>query len=175
VIRALLALLLLAATVLPAAAEEKFPVPSDDNLIFYVQRSLNSNTIVYTARLDADGKLDARRPVEVFWRRFNDDGEKRDLSSLERNFAFGVKSEPAPGQPGSFLMRVVSYQKRPALLKIVDGKPRLEGKVSGVPCRLDHAFLDVDESGSVPSVTRVHLYGFSLATGELVKESFIPW
>ena len=69
------AVLLLAAAVLPAAAES-FPVPVDENLIFYVQRSLNSNTIVYTARLDGDGKLDAKRPVDVFWRRFNDDGAR---------------------------------------------------------------------------------------------------
>ena len=47
-------------------------------------------------------------------------------------------------------------------------------KVAGKPCRLDHAFLEVDESGSVPSVTRVDLYGYALDTGELLKESFIP-
>ncbi len=167
------AVLLLAAAVLPAAAES-FPVPVDENLIFYVQRSLNSNTIVYTARLDGDGKLDAKRPVDVFWRRFNDDGARKELSSLERNVAFGVTSDPVPGKPGSFMMRVISYPKRPALLRIVGGGPRLEGKVAGKPCRLDHAFLEVDESGSVPSVTRVDLYGYALDTGELLKESFIP-
>ena len=47
--------------------------------------------------------------------------------------------------------------------------------MTGEPSRLDHAYLEVDESGSVPSVTRVDLYGYSLATGKLVKESFIPW
>ena len=50
------ALLLLAAMVLLGAAGEDFPVPTDKNLIFYVQRSLNSNTIVYTARIGDDGK-----------------------------------------------------------------------------------------------------------------------
>ncbi|WP_161957197.1 DUF4833 domain-containing protein [Aestuariivirga litoralis] len=163
-------LMLLAA---PVAAEEVYPVPSDANQVFYVQRSMNPNTIVYAARL-RDGKLDPRQPVEVFWRRFNDDGEKRDLSSLERSFAFGVKWQPAPGKPGSFMVRVVSYPRRPALLKLVDGVPRIEGKVAGVPSRLDHAYLHLDESGSVPSVTRVDLYGYALATGKPVKESFTP-
>ena len=169
------ALLLLAAMVLLGAAGEDFPVPTDKNLIFYVQRSLNSNTIVYAARIGDDGRLDTKRPVEVFWRRFNDEGERKELSSLERSMAFGVKADPVPGQPGSFMMRVVSYPKRAALLKIVDGVPRLEMKVGGLPARLDHAYLDVDDSGSVPSVNRVDLYGLALATGAPVKESFKPW
>ena len=42
-----------------------------------------------------DGKLDAKRPVDVFWRRFNDDGERKELSSIERSMAFGVKADPA--------------------------------------------------------------------------------
>ena len=169
------ALLLVAAAVLLGAAGEDFPVPSEPNQVFYVQRSLNSNTIIYTARIDADGRLDPKRPVDVYWRRYNDDGERKELSSLERSMAFGVKSEPVAGQPGSYMIRVVSYPKRAALLKIVDGVPRLEMKVAGVAAKLDHAYLDVDDSGSVPSVNRVDLYGIELATGKPVKESFKPW
>ena len=169
------ALLLLAAMVLLTAAGEEFPRPTEENQVFFVQRSINSNTIVYTARLREDGTLDPKRPVDVFWRRFNDEGEKKDLSSLERSMAFGVKSDPVPGQPGSFMIRVVSYPKRAALLRIVDGKPQLEMKVAGVPARLDHAYLDVDDSGSVPSVNRVDLFGFALADGKPLKESFKPW
>ena len=169
------ALLLVAAAVLLGAAGEDFPVPTDKNMVFYVQRSLNSNTIVYTARMGDDGKLDAKRPIDVFWRRFNDDGERKELSSIERSMAFGVKAEPVAGQPGSFMIRVTSYPKRAALLKLVDGVPRLEMKVAGVPAKLDHAYLDVDDSGSVPSVNRVDLYGIELATGKPVKESFKPW
>jgi hypothetical protein len=61
------------------------------------------------------------------------------------------------------------------VLKIADGVPRLEMTVAGVPAKLDHAYLNVDDSGSVPSVNRVDLYGFALATGEPVQESFKPW
>lgn len=169
------ALLLLAVAVLLGAAGEDFPVPNEPNQIFYVQRSLNSNTIVYTARIGDDGQLDPKRPVDVFWRRYNDDGERKELSSIERSMAFGVKVDPVEGKPGQFMIRVVSYPKRPALLTLVDGVARLEMKVAGVPAKLDHAYLDVDDSGSVPSVNRVDLYGTSLADGTPLKESFKPW
>jgi len=167
-------LMLLIAAALPAAAEQ-FPVPREPNQVFFVQRSLNSNTIVYAAVLDAEGRLDPKRPIDVYWRRYNDEGERRELSGLERTMAFGVKADPVPGKPNSFMMRVVSYPKRQALLRVVDGVPRLEMKVAGVPAILDHAYLDVDDSGSVPSVNRVDLYGFALADGRPLKESFRPW
>lgn len=161
------------ALVAPAWAED-YPVPQEPNQVFYVQRSMNPNTVVYTARLDAEGQLDRKRPVDVFWRRYNDDGEKKELSSLENRFAFGVKAEAVKGEANVFRVAVVSYPKRVVTLKLVDGVPRLEAKVAGEPARLDHAYLVVEDGGSVPNVTRVDLYGFSLATGKPVKESFKP-
>jgi hypothetical protein len=172
--RTLAAVLLLVAAMVPAAAAEDFPVPQEPNQIFYVQRSLNPNTIVYTARINEKGELDPKRPVDVFWRRYNDDGERKDLTAVESRLAFGIGVDPVPGKPGSFMVRVVSYPRRAALLHMVDGVPRLETKVAGRPSRLDHAFLAVDESGGVPHVLRVDLYGYPLDGGELVKESFIP-
>jgi hypothetical protein len=179
-LRALAVLVIAATAFLPAARASHvtgfngYPVPHDKNQIFFVQRSMNPNTIVYTARLNDKGMLDPRRPVDVFWRRFNDEGEKRDLSFLERTGAFGVTAERVRNQKSAFRVSVVSYPERPALLTVVDGRPRLEGKVAGEPAELIAAFLHLDESGSVPSVTRVDLVGRSLATGKELKESFEP-
>ncbi len=167
-------LALLAAALLLAGFGEDFPVPHEPNQIFYVQRSLNSNTIVFAARLRPAGGLDAKSPVDVYWRRYNDEGERKELSGIERSLAFGVKADPVAGQPGSFMVRVVSYPDRPALLRMAGGAPRLEMKVAGEPSRLDHAYLEVDDSGSVPHVRQVHLFGYSLATGKPVSESFTP-
>lgn len=172
---ALLASLLLLGLLTPEAwSGPGYPVPQDKNQIFYVQRSMNANTIVYTARIGADGQLDPDRPVDVFWRRFNDQGERKDLSFLERTVAFGVKAEKLGGKPPSFRMRVISYPQRSAILSLVDGKPQLVTKIAGVPSRLDHAFLHLDESGSMPKVTLVDLVGHALDTGKEMRESFIP-
>ena len=156
------------------SASSAFPVPHEANQIFFVQRSMNANTIVYTARIGADGQLDQKKPVDVFWRRFNDAGERQELSFLERNMAFGVTFERLPGAGLSFRLKVVSYPQRSAVLRLVDGHPRLEAKVAGEPCQLDHAFLHLDESGSLPKVVRVDLVGQSLTRGVEVRESFIP-
>ena len=61
----------------------EFPVPSEPNMLFYVQRSVNSNTVVYAARLDADGAIDPKTPVDAFWRWYNVDGQKKPLNFIE--------------------------------------------------------------------------------------------
>src|SRR5690606_6269383 len=48
------------------AVRPEFPVPTDPNMIFYIQRSTNPNTVVYTANLRSDGKLDPKEPVKAF-------------------------------------------------------------------------------------------------------------
>src|SRR5690606_19305031 len=50
---------------------EKFPVPKKiDNLLFYIQRDPNTNTICYALNYNSDNKVDEKEPVRVFWIRY---------------------------------------------------------------------------------------------------------
>jgi len=151
-----------------------FPVPADPNQIFFLQRSMNSNTIVYAARIGSDGKLERREPIEVFWRRFNDSGEKLPLTFTERNLAFGVNTKRLRNGPDAYLVTLKAYAGRSAVLRLVNGAPRLEGKVAGQEARLISAFLHLDESGRIPRVIKVDLRGETLESGQPLFESFIP-
>lgn len=151
-----------------------FPVPQEPNQVFFLQRSMNSNTIVYVANMDAEGKLKRKNPIEVYWRRFNDKGERQELGFAERNLAFGVNAKPIPDLPGAFRITLKSYSARSAVLRVVDNVPRLETKLLGKDAQLISAYLHLDESGRIPKVTKVDVWGRTLATGEPVFESFIP-
>jgi hypothetical protein len=151
-----------------------YPVPSESNQLFFLQRSMNSNTIVYTAKLDSDGKLERKGPIEVFWRRYTDNGEKLPLSFVERQLAFGVNTKRLADDPTAYVVTMKAYAKRGALLRIVDGVPRLEAKISGQNARLISAYLHLDESTNPPSVTKVDLRGEALDTKEPLLETFIP-
>jgi hypothetical protein len=151
-----------------------YPVPSDPNQIFFLQRSMNSNTIVYAARMDSDRKLDRNEPIEIFWRRFNDNGEKLPLTFTERNLAFGVHTKPLRNWPDAYLVTLKAYSGRSAVLRIVNGAPQLEGKVAGQDARLISAFLHLDESGRIPRVIKVDLRGETLDSRQPLVESFIP-
>jgi hypothetical protein len=151
-----------------------YPVPSEPNQLFFLQRSMNANTIVYVANLSSDGKLDGRAPVEIFWRRYNDSGEKLPLSLVERQLAFGVNTKRTLDESAGFVVTMKAYAKRSALLRVFNGEPRLEAKVAGQNARLISAYLHLDESESPPRVLKVDLRGESLDTREPLLESFIP-
>ena len=93
-------------------ARPDIPVASDPNMLFYVQRSTNPNTVVYAARLDAAGKLDMAQPVEGFWRRFKSDGARVPLSFTERNGAYGVDVRRIDRRDDAVLANIVSYPDR---------------------------------------------------------------
>lgn len=151
-----------------------YPVPSDPNQIFFLQRSMNSNTIVYSARIGSDQKLDRDEPIEIFWRRYNDNGEKLPLTFAERNLAFGVRTKLLRNGSDAYLVTLKAYAGRSAVLRIVNGGPQLEGKVAGQDARLISAFLHLDESERIPRVIKVDLRGEALDSKQPLFESFIP-
>lgn len=57
--------------------------PVSPNLLFYLQRSKDSNTVVYEANVAANHTLDADKPVDVYWIRYAEDGQRKKLSALQ--------------------------------------------------------------------------------------------
>ena len=58
--------------------------------LFVFERSTNRNYICYDVNLK-DGKLNMKEPVHPYWIRAEEGGEKKELSYLQFNFAFGYK------------------------------------------------------------------------------------
>ena len=47
-------------------ARDDYPIPPESaTRLFFIQRSVNPNTVVYEARLRADGTLDPEQPIEI--------------------------------------------------------------------------------------------------------------
>ena len=56
--------------------------------LFVFERSTNKNYICYDVNIK-DGKLNTKEPVHAYWIRAEEGGEKKELSYLQFNFAFG--------------------------------------------------------------------------------------
>lgn len=151
------------------------PVPDDPNVVFYIQRSGNPNTVVYAARFAREGRLNRRDPVEVFWRRYNTTGEKRDLSYAERTFAWGIRAAPLRDHDNAFLVSLVSYTQRPVVVR-VNGEGEAEAilNMEGRTARLIYAYVKTEGSGRVPSIVHVDIFGEDLETGEYLRERVTP-
>ncbi len=132
-------------------------VPQDEGMLFYVQHSINANVIVYAARRGADGRLDPRDPIEVFWRRYASTGRRRELSFFERVFAFGVSALPVGD--GRWSVGLVSFQEREGSLDMgPDGKPRLLVPVDKRPMRPVYVYAEAIAGTFIPTIRHIDLF-----------------
>ncbi len=132
-------------------------VPQDDGMLFYVQHSINANVIVYAARRGANGSLDRKSPIDVFWRRYASKGQKRDLSFFERVFAFGVNALSA-GE-GRWSVGLVSWHEREGTLDLgPNGQPRLLVPIDKRQMRPVYVYAEAVNDGFIPSIRHIDLY-----------------
>ena len=151
----------------------EFKTPSEPNQLFYVQRSPNSNTVVYAARLDAQGNFESTAPVEGFWRKFNIDGSRQKLNFIERMMAYGVKMEPRKqGQPITFTIASLP-QRRLTLSMDAQNHPQATMAIASHTVKIVYVYLQVVEGGLVPSVPSLDIFGIDTASGKAVHEHLI--
>lgn len=154
------------------AVQPSWPIPNDPGQVFYLQRSTNKNTIVFRARFDKNGNLLRDDPSHVYWRRYNDGGERKPLKPIERLLAYGVNVKPAP-TAGQFYVSLKPLPQMPMLLRqSAPGKAELIGTVGGRKARVVYAYATVDESGLLPKVTHLTVHGIVLANGRAITEVF---
>jgi uncharacterized protein DUF4833 len=151
------------------------PVPPiTSNRLFYVQRTPNTNTIVYDVNMDAGGKPDPDEPVKVYWMKFAERGQKEDLNFIQRRFAYGLNATALGND--SYDIRFVSYKKfKLTLMKAPDGKYHIFASISQKQAILNRIFIKID-GGSfwIPNVLYVQVNGTDPVTGKEMVERFKP-
>jgi len=148
---------------------DTFPkVEEKRELLFFIQRNRNKNTIVYDINLNPDGSLNTGNPIDVYWRKFqNHDGLKDKLSWLELRFAYGYRSRK---KNNSYIIKLKAYNERVIQLTFKDGKWIPLTTINGQSCVLKNLYIFADESKLWPSVKYADIYGESVLTRELIKE-----
>ena len=151
----------------------EFKVPDEPNQLFYIQRSPNSNTVIYTARLDGHGDFDPKTPVEGFWRKFNIDGSKQPLNFMERMMAYGVRMDTIkPGQPITF--RVAALPDRKLTLAMdAQHHPEARLQIGSHTVKVAYVYLQVEEGGLVPAVPSLDIFGTDISSGKAIHEHLI--
>ena len=162
-------------TATPSSVEQ-FPVPPMSSVsFFYIQKSSNTNTIIYDAKLGTDKKLDPKNPVHTYWIRYNEGGKKQELSSIQRSLAYGLHTKATVGESSSYDGYFFAYRKRKFIVKMnPKGEPIALFPINGKMQILKKVFVKVDESGMMPSVISVELWGRDVTTDKDVYEKFKP-
>jgi len=151
----------------------EFKVPDEPNQLFYVQRSPNSNTVIYAANLDAKGNLNPSAPVEAFWRKFNIDGSRQPLNFIERMMAYGVKFDGhKAGKAVTFSIAALPERKVTVSL---DNQHRPEAlmQIGSHLVKVAYVYLQVVDGGLLPKIPSLDIFGTDIASGKAIHEHLI--
>jgi hypothetical protein len=145
----------------------------DPEKLFIIERSKNANIVRYDAQLTDEGELDSDKPVVAYWILHADNGQREDLSWMQRKMAYGFKTKPAPDGEG-YIMEMKPLPKRELRIKVVDGDAQAHLKIDGKPAVLKKIYVDSDQGWTGPDVNYVKLFGKDLETGEERTEKIVP-
>lgn len=154
-----------------ALNETNFPTPPHTNkTLFYVQRSTNSNTVIYDVNLLPDKTIDAEDPVSVYWIRYAEKGQKKKLNYIERVLAYGVNCKPS--HDNTFLLHFNASESKEVLVTLdTKGQARAQMTINKQKSYLEKIFVTVTEGGwRFPRVNYVEFFGTDLVTGQKTYE-----
>ncbi|MBL0884073.1 MAG: DUF4833 domain-containing protein [Chitinophagaceae bacterium] len=156
--------------------QDTFPVPkTNSKQLFYLQRTANTNTIVCELNYDKNGLLNTSDPVHVYWIRYTEGGVKKELSYIQRVFAYGIKSQML--EKDSYKLHFVSYKKKPLYLmrSQKDNQYKVYTTINNQQAVLSRIFIKVD-GGTFwsPNVVYMEMKGVDEYTGKELMQRFKP-
>jgi len=162
----------------PASIADTFPVPSASvKRLYYLQRTHNTNTIVYALNYNADSTINEKDPIHVYWIRYADKGETKELSYIQKNYAYGVNCVSMDKDKQMYKVTYVSYKKRDIYLVRSKTGHAYNAclNINNKMAYLNRIFLKID-GGSfwLPHITYVEVTGKDIASGKPVSERIIP-
>lgn len=157
---------------------DTFPVPPANNkMAFYVQRTHNTNTIIYDVNYNSDSTLNGAEPIHAYWLRYADGGGVKELSYIQKNYAYGLNCVCIDKEKQTYKVNFVSYKKRDIyLVKSKSGRVYHAClTINNKTAYLTRVFVKI-EGGTfwVPHITYVEVSGRDITTGKPVVEKIIP-
>jgi len=153
-----------------------YPVPPKTyKSLFYIQRNHNKNTIVYDANFDKNGKLDDDKPIEAYWIRYEENGQRMPLRRLEKWLVYGVKAKKSKIKGYDFKVNLAASDKISLYLRqTAPYKAEIHIALKNDTFRLDHIYAKLKESGWLPKPIYAEIYGYSLKDGKPVYRKLDP-
>ncbi|MFO0321533.1 MAG: DUF4833 domain-containing protein [Bacteroidota bacterium] len=155
-----------------------FPKPEGiKNMLFYVQRTMNTNTIIYELNLDANQELNIEEPIKIFWKCYAKKGEIEPLNYIQRNFAYGLEVKMIDHEKKSFSFNFVSYKKQTIYLlkSVLENKYYAYTTINSKLMLLTHIFIQI-EGGSfwTPKVKYIEITGKDPEKNIEIVQKVIP-
>jgi hypothetical protein len=138
--------------------------------LFFIQRSKNANEVHYDARVTKSGKLDDKDPVVGYWLNKAEDNSTRPISFVQR-IAYGY--DVSDNGNGTYRMKLKAFSDRPLTLVKAAGHWRGQTTIAGKQAYLKRLYVATDESGVIPKVLYVDVFGEDASSGAALTEHIV--
>jgi len=137
--------------------------------LFVIERSTNSNSVVYDANVVAGKLLNSARPVDAYWIMRERGSRREELTYIEKSRAYGFDIEQV--REGShYRMAIRSFRDRLISVILEKDRPRAVMEINGRRGYLSRIFIATADSALFPAVDHVILFGVDAVSGESLRE-----
>lgn len=161
---------LLGAVVVAGAVASALPASAQPpQKLFFIQRSKNADEVHYDAKLNADGSLATKDPVDGYWMNKGADGSffRAELSFFQKK-AYGWDTESTPN--GSTALKLTAFKDRPMWIVKANGRYRVQTTIAGKQAYLSRLYVATKEGGILPTVLYVDVFGEDASSGAALTE-----
>lgn len=151
-----------------------YPVPSDTkDLLFYIQRNQNENTVIYQLNRDQSGLVNLDLPMVASWIQYSWGGKKKELNYIQSKLAYGYHSKEISRELIQF--NFVSYENLICYISKSNETDQYMAccQINGQLSQLKNIYVYAFEMGVFPDVKYIELYGHSLETKMPVYEKIL--
>lgn len=141
--------------------------------LFRIERNTNNNIIQYDAQIGHDGNLDPREPVVGYWIRLAEEGGVKELSFVQRKFAYGFKARYNT-RDDSAEIKMAAEIGRLITVRRVGNHFRALANIDGKLSHIDIIYIHANGKGMSTRVEYIELHGIDAETGDDRYERFIP-
>lgn len=151
-----------------------YPIPPEsDDLLFYIQRNQNENTVIYEVKRGPSGLIDLDLPMIAYWIQYSWGGKKKKLNYIQNKLAYGYKSSDIASNLVRF--QFVSYQDLVFYISKEEdsNKYMVSCQINGQLAKLKNIYVFAHELGVFPDVKYIELYGEQLSSNLPIYEKIV--
>jgi len=136
--------------------------------LFRIDRNRNADVVMYDVDLDAQGNLNTSAPVKVYWNKLSQDGKLEPITSIQKNFGYGLRFQEKSAEKVDF--QLVSYKDQVFQIRKSDeGTFRVYTHSAGCEIEVNSLFIHFkDEAFWFPEILAIEILGTDAEKGTLV-------
>jgi hypothetical protein len=145
-------------------------VSAENKNLFKIERNKNANVVMYDARIDANGNIDKKKPIDAYWILFTKQGQRKEISAFEKK-AYGYNA--AEKENNSYNLILKAVKDRSMTIVLVNGEPKAEILINNKEAYLSSVYVSASDA-LIPKVSYLILTGTDPKTGAKVTEKITP-